>query len=434
MRRLLTGCFVTLLLLLNTLIRIGPLMVFALFKLIAPGRWRDYASSAVMWIAETWAEIDKLIFRLCIPTQWDIRGGADLRGDTSYLVVSNHQSWVDIPALIQTLNRRTPFFKFFLKKELIWVPLLGLAWWGLDYPFMKRYSKAFLDKHPHLKGQDLAITKAACELFKRQPVTVVNYLEGTRFTEAKRQEQQSPYRYLLKPKAGGVAFVVGAMGEAIEFAIDLVHQRKDVYRQAGIAYYRPWIFVITDGSPTDSWKAAARAVKGERGIIAGGRDYRRQPVLAYSAAVAGSSWLMIAEIDEVEAYAGVRTLSWVVALVMGLGLLLVYSAGYQAWRRDWLLRWESGAEPDDPQAILWRAVAAGRSTRARRIQAYLARFAAERRLSSPTISEEAVAALRAHHGDDARVSPFGDAVTTVTTADVKQSNGVVHVIDKVLMP
>jgi len=51
------------------------------------------------------------------------------------------------------------------------------------------------------------------------------------------------------------------MGEAIEFAIDLVHQRKDVYRQAGIAYYRPWIFVITDGSPTDSWKAAARAVK-----------------------------------------------------------------------------------------------------------------------------------------------------------------------------
>ena len=79
---------------------------------------------------------------------------------------------------------------------------------------------------------------------------------------------------------------------------------------------------------------AARAVKGERGIIAGGRDYRRQPVLAYSAAVAGSSWLMIAEIDEVEAYAGVRTMSWVVALVMGLGLLLVYSAGYQAWRRD----------------------------------------------------------------------------------------------------
>lgn len=134
MRRLLTGCFVTLLLLLNTLVLFGPLVVFALLKLVLPGRLRDYASMAVMWIAETWAEIDKLIFALCIPTQWDIRGGGDLRGDTSYLVISNHQSWVDIPALIQTLNRRTPFFKFFLKKELIWVPFLGLAWWALDYP------------------------------------------------------------------------------------------------------------------------------------------------------------------------------------------------------------------------------------------------------------------------------------------------------------
>lgn len=107
-----------------------------------------------MWIAETWSEIDKAIFALCIPTRWDIRGIEKLRQDTSYLCVSNHQSWVDIPALIESLNRRVPFFKFFLKKELIWVPLLGLAWWALDYPFMKRYSKAFPDKHPELKGKD----------------------------------------------------------------------------------------------------------------------------------------------------------------------------------------------------------------------------------------------------------------------------------------
>ena len=221
MRRLLTGSFVTLLLLLNTLFFIGPLMVFALLKLVLPGRYRDYASWMVMWFAETWAEVDKLIFSLCIPTVWDVRGNAKLRVDTSYLCVSNHQTWVDIPALIQVLNRKIPFFKFFLKKELIWVPLLGLAWWALDYPFMKRYSKAFLDKNPHLKGQDLEITKAACELFKRQPVTVVNYLEGTRFTEAKRQAQQSPYRHLLKPKAGGVAFVLAALGEQLDALLDV---------------------------------------------------------------------------------------------------------------------------------------------------------------------------------------------------------------------
>ncbi|ELF6203993.1 TPA: acyltransferase [Pseudomonas putida] len=221
MRRLLTGILTTTLLLLNTVVLICPLLVFALLKLVLPGRGRDYASWAVMWVAETWSEIDKAIFALCIPTEWDIRGVENLRKDTSYLAVSNHQTWVDIPALIESLNRRTPFFKFFLKKELIWVPLLGLAWWGLDYPFMKRYSKAFLEKHPELKGKDLEITKAACELFKRQPVTVVNYLEGTRFTEAKRQEQQSPYRYLLKPKAGGVAFVLAALGEQLDALLDV---------------------------------------------------------------------------------------------------------------------------------------------------------------------------------------------------------------------
>lgn len=221
MRRLLVGSFTTLLLLLNTLVLIIPLMAFALLKLVVCGRYRDQASRAVMWCAETWAEINKLIFRLCIPTQWDIRGAESLRIDTSYLVVSNHQSWVDIPALIQALNRRTPFFKFFLKKELIWVPLLGLAWWALDYPFMKRYSKAFLDRHPHLKGRDLDITKAACELYKRQPVAVVNYLEGTRFTQAKHDAQASPYRNLLKPKAGGVAFVLAAMGTQLERMLDV---------------------------------------------------------------------------------------------------------------------------------------------------------------------------------------------------------------------
>ncbi len=221
MRRLLTGTCVALLLLLNTLVMIVPLLAFALIKLVLKGRYRDYASAGVMYMAETWAEVDKLIFAVCVRTQWDIRGAENLRRDTSYLTVSNHQSWVDIPALMEALNRRTPFFKFFLKRELIWVPLLGLAWWGLDYPFMKRYSKAFLAKHPELKGKDLEITKAACELYKRQPVNVVNYLEGTRFTPAKHAEQQSPYRHLLKPRAGGIAFVLAAMGEQLDALLDV---------------------------------------------------------------------------------------------------------------------------------------------------------------------------------------------------------------------
>lgn len=222
MRALLTGLTTSTLLLLNTLILIGPMLLIALLKLILPGKaLRRACSAGVMWIAETWAEICKLIFALFTPVRWDIRGGDTLRRDTSYLVVSNHQSWVDIPALVQAFNRKTPYFKFFLKKELIWVPFLGLAFWALDYPFMKRYPKSVLAKKPHLLGKDLEITRAACEKFRELPVTVVNYLEGTRFTPAKRDAQHSPYRYLLKPKAGGVAFVLAALGEQLDALLDV---------------------------------------------------------------------------------------------------------------------------------------------------------------------------------------------------------------------
>lgn len=222
MRRLLTASCVTLLLLLNTLILIGPLLLIALLKLVLPGqRLRTLCSRGVMWVAETWAEIDKLIFALLTPTVWDIRGGEGLRRERSYLVVSNHQSWVDIPALVQAFNRKTPYFKFFLKRELIWVPFLGLAFWALDYPFMKRYSKAYLARHPQMQGKDLEITKAACERFKALPVTVVNYLEGTRCTPAKQARQGSPYQHLLKPKAGGVAFTLAALGPQLDALLDV---------------------------------------------------------------------------------------------------------------------------------------------------------------------------------------------------------------------
>ena len=222
MRRLLTAASVTLLLLLNTLLLIGPLLLIALGKFVLPGKALKTASSrGVMWVAESWAELNKLIFAMLLPTRWDIRGNAELRQSTSYLVISNHQSWVDIPALIQAFNRKTPYFKFFLKQQLLWVPLLGLAFWALDYPFMRRYSKAFLARHPELKGQDLQITRRACAKFKDLPVTVVNYLEGTRFTPAKHAAQGSPYRHLLKPKAGGVAFVLATLGEELDKVLDV---------------------------------------------------------------------------------------------------------------------------------------------------------------------------------------------------------------------
>ncbi|TVQ34218.1 MAG: acyltransferase [Wenzhouxiangella sp.] len=237
-RRVLTATVLLGLMLVNTLVLIGPMLLVALLKLLAPIRALKAACSrAVMWIAETWAEISKGIFALVLPTEWDIRGVSELRRDRSYLVISNHQSWVDIPALVEALNRKTPYFKFFLKKELIWVPFLGLAFWALDYPFMKRYSKEYLARHPEMKGKDLEITRRACEKFRDLPVTITNFLEGTRYSKTKHSQQDSPYRNLLRPKSGGVAFVLAALGEQLDAMLDVTI----VYPGAGTPGFRELI-------------------------------------------------------------------------------------------------------------------------------------------------------------------------------------------------
>lgn len=218
----LIGTATCLVILFITLIGIGPMLVIGLLKAAIPHKgFQRRCSQAVMWIAETWAQgVNTAINRLS-GTRWDIRCEGSLSPLHSYLVVSNHQSWVDIPALLQAFNRKTPYFKFFLKKELVWIPFLGLAFWALDYPFMKRYSKAHLARRPQDKGKDLEITRSACQKFRGIPVTIVNYLEGTRFTPAKHRTQASPFRHLLKPKSGGVAFVMAALGAQMRSLLDV---------------------------------------------------------------------------------------------------------------------------------------------------------------------------------------------------------------------
>ena len=143
-------------------------------------------------IAYTWILCNNLAMKFTRQINWHITG--DTARDTGqwYLVLANHQSWVDIVVLQKIFHGRIPFLKFFLKKELIWVPIMGLAWWALDFPFMKRYSNSFLEKNPHLRGKDIEITRKACEKFKKMPVTVMNFVEGTRFTTAKKRNKSPP--------------------------------------------------------------------------------------------------------------------------------------------------------------------------------------------------------------------------------------------------
>jgi len=207
---------------LNVIFWVPILMIVALAKFLVPiAGWRRLVSRAMTGLAELWISCNKGIFRATRTLRIDARGLAELRSDGWYLVVSNHRSWVDILVLQSVFNRRIPFLKFFLKRELIWVPLLGLAWWALDFPFMRRHSSEYIARHPEARGQDLTATRKACRRFAQIPTSVMNFVEGTRFTEAKRTRLNSPYRHLLPPRAGGVAFVLSAMNGMLTGMLDV---------------------------------------------------------------------------------------------------------------------------------------------------------------------------------------------------------------------
>lgn len=213
---------ITPLVVLNTVAHTSVLLVFALAKLLLPlKRWRQALSQALVRIAESWIAVNSWMLDYLTPLQLSVQGLDTLSRNGWYLVISNHQSWVDILILQKVFNRRIPFLKFFLKQQLIWVPLLGLAWWALDFPFMRRYSRQQIEREPALRGKDVEATRKACARFRQLPVSVMNFVEGTRYTAAKHAAQHSPYPHLLRPRAGGVAFVLNAMGEILQSVVDV---------------------------------------------------------------------------------------------------------------------------------------------------------------------------------------------------------------------
>lgn len=218
----LVGAIATLLLALNVFFWVPILLAFAALKFILPfKRVRLWIDPVLLSIAENWIACNSGWMALTQRVDWDVQGvdGLDPRG--WYMVSSNHQSWVDILVLQHVLNRHIPLLKFFIKQELIWVPVMGLAWWALEFPFMRRYSQEYLKKHPEMRGKDQETTRRACEKYALIPTSVMNFLEGTRFTPAKHARQQSPYRHLLKPKAGGMALALNAMGEKFHAILDV---------------------------------------------------------------------------------------------------------------------------------------------------------------------------------------------------------------------
>ena len=216
----LRGAIALVLLVFNTLFWCALLLVLALVKLVLPfAAVRRMIDPLLNRIASCWVGCNSAWMRLTQRTTWDVAGAKDLAYQNWYLVSCNHQSWVDILVLQRVLNQRIPLLKFFLKRELIYLPVLGLAWWALDFPFLRRQTKADLRRNPAQRLADREATLRACEKFARLPTSVISFPEGTRLTPEK--HQGSPYRHLLKPKAGALALTLGAMGAQFHALVDV---------------------------------------------------------------------------------------------------------------------------------------------------------------------------------------------------------------------
>lgn len=199
-----------------------PFLPLAVLKLLMPtAALQRRVTPPLLIVARLWVTAVSALFRAVAGVRIDCRGDMPRDPRGRYLLIGNHRTWADILVLVRCFNGRIPFPRFFIKYELLWFPIVGVACWAMDFPFMRRYRKQALAKRPELKGRDLETTRKACEKYRHQPVTVVNFAEGTRFTPVKQANTRSPYRHLLRPKGAGTGFMVQSMADVLSGILDV---------------------------------------------------------------------------------------------------------------------------------------------------------------------------------------------------------------------
>ncbi|MDO4223574.1 MAG: acyltransferase [Acinetobacter sp.] len=221
----------------SSIVNGSSVSLIGLGKLFSSSKRIDRAmlKYANQWISTNNWLIDKTLTDLT----WDIYidPQLDLNLDGRYIMTCNHQSWVDTTVNQYFVRHRMPLTRFFAKWELIFVPFAGQAFKALGFPMMKRHSKAQIEKNPALKYRDLEEARKACEQLLNAPFTLLNYLEGTRFSPKKHEQQQSPYQHLLKPKAGGLALALNILGQQVDALVDMTI----VYEDAVPDYSEFWL-------------------------------------------------------------------------------------------------------------------------------------------------------------------------------------------------
>jgi 1-acyl-sn-glycerol-3-phosphate acyltransferase len=232
-------------LIVNVVFWASAILVGGSFKLFTRGETRRRVILALSWMAERWVGVNNHLFDLFLNTSWETSGPGPIARDGRYLLIANHRSWIDIFAVLHLFHGRTAFIRFFLKHTLLWMPFVGQACRALEFPFMRRYTPEYLERHPGKRGHDLATTREACRRYLDIPVAILNFVEGTRLTSRKQREQNSPYRHLLRPRVGGIAFVLASLAAELDAVIDVtvIYPRKDITFFDFLANRVEWIRV-----------------------------------------------------------------------------------------------------------------------------------------------------------------------------------------------
>lgn len=235
---MLRAIFIILLFALNLLLIPTAVIFVGLIRLACPiASWRKEVDRINQhYLVRHWMILNSLIIDAFIKTKFTISGSGKLRANGKYFLICNHQSWADILILQKVFGAKLPMFIFFMKHELMWtIPIAGLSCWATGFPFMHRYTKEYLKKHPERKDTDIKTVQKFCARFKEQPLTVISFVESTRFTEQKKQTQDSPHKHLLKPKAASVAQVLGMLSDNLQEIINvtIVYDNKKTPGSAG---------------------------------------------------------------------------------------------------------------------------------------------------------------------------------------------------------
>lgn len=239
------------------------LLVFTLIKLLLPiPVITGLASRTLELIYRGAVRGDSFWMTRVIGIKIQVQG--ELPDHPAPIVVCNHQTWFDIPVVQHLVAYDGPIVKFLIKRQLVWVPIIGWICYALNFPRLNR------GQGDNARQKDYAAIQAASNTLANERGALLIFAEGTRFTRRKHKDQGVPYQHLLQPRPGGfkIALETAPPGTPV-VDVTVVYRNGETNFWHGLHGACPEIDVIVRNYVADeiddarSWLVARWAEKDE---------------------------------------------------------------------------------------------------------------------------------------------------------------------------